>query len=60
MKYFIAFAFAIIIGFGVAGCEDKKEKETTDTVTTEAQDAAVLSEDATPAGASSDVVVAGG
>jgi len=59
MKYFIAFAFAIIIGFGVAGCEDKKEKEATDTAVVETQDVVVLSEDATSTDASSDAVVTG-
>ena len=72
MKYFIALTFAIIIAFGVAGCEDEKEKvdtdtvaaeatdavaaEATDTVATEATDAVALSEDVTPVDTSSDVV----
>ena len=64
MKYFIALTFAIIIAFGVAGCEDEKEKvdadtvaaEATDAVAAEATDAVALSEDVTPVDTSSDVV----
>jgi len=56
MKYFIALTFAIIIAFGVAGCEDEKEKADTDAVATEATDTVALSEDVTPVVTSSDVV----
>lgn len=56
MKYFIALTFAIIIAFGVAGCEDEKEKVDADTVAAEATDAVALSEDVTPVDTSSDVV----
>ena len=56
MKYFIALTFAIIIAFGVAGCEDEKERVDADSVATEAADAVVLSEDVTPVVTSSDVV----
>ena len=56
MKYFIALTFAIIIAFGVAGCEDEKEKVDADTVAAAATDAVALSEDVTPVDTSSDVV----
>ena len=58
MKNFITFVFVGLL-FLAVGCENKEEKESADTVTVETQDVAVLSEDASPTGASSDVVVTG-